>query len=124
MGRNRISAPAARNKIPLEARIVAIADTFDAVAHNRRYRKGRGIDDAIRVISEGRGTQFDPDVRRLRAPSADHRRASTREHIASGNAAAQRSSAQRPRIRVRTSAFAGARSHFGRDPSGRRTDVD
>jgi putative two-component system response regulator len=46
--------------IPLESRIVAIADTFDAVAHTRRYRKGRGVDDAFRVLSEGRGTQFDP----------------------------------------------------------------
>jgi putative two-component system response regulator len=47
-------------RIPLEARIVAIADTFDAVAHTRRYQKGRGVDDAFRVINEGRGTQFDP----------------------------------------------------------------
>lgn len=48
-------------RIPIEARIVTIADTFDAVSHSRRYRKGRGIDDALRVIREGRGTQFDPE---------------------------------------------------------------
>ena len=47
-------------RIPLESRIVSIADTFDAVAHTRRYRKGRGVDDAFRVLNEGRGTQFDP----------------------------------------------------------------
>src|SRR5919112_1535030 len=29
-------------QIPLEARVVAIADTFDAVSHSRRYQKGRG----------------------------------------------------------------------------------
>lgn len=49
-------------RIPLESRIVAIADTFDAVAHNRRYRKGGGVDDALNIIAEGRGTQFDPEL--------------------------------------------------------------
>ena len=46
--------------IPLNARIVAIADTFDAITHTRRYREGRGADEAVRVIREGAGTQFDP----------------------------------------------------------------
>lgn len=50
------------NKIPLEARVVSIADTFDALTHNRRYRQGRGIDAAIAVIRDGRGKQFDPDL--------------------------------------------------------------
>jgi HD-GYP domain-containing protein (c-di-GMP phosphodiesterase class II) len=49
-------------RIPLEARIVTIADTFDAVSHSRSYRKGRGIEEALSVIREGRGTQFDPDL--------------------------------------------------------------
>jgi putative two-component system response regulator len=49
-------------RIPLAARVVAIADTFDAVSHSRRYRKGQGIDEALRVIREGRGTQFDPEL--------------------------------------------------------------
>jgi HD-GYP domain-containing protein (c-di-GMP phosphodiesterase class II) len=49
-------------RIPLEARIVSIADTFDAVAHSRRYRRGAGAHRAAQVIAEGRGTQFDPDL--------------------------------------------------------------
>ncbi len=49
-------------RIPLESRIVAIADTFDAVAHSRRYRRGTGGSDAMDVIAEGRGTQFDPEL--------------------------------------------------------------
>jgi HD-GYP domain-containing protein (c-di-GMP phosphodiesterase class II) len=49
-------------KIPLEARIVAIADTFDAVSHSRRYRRGSGVDAALAVLAEGRGTQFDPEL--------------------------------------------------------------
>jgi HD-GYP domain-containing protein (c-di-GMP phosphodiesterase class II) len=48
------------SRIPLEARVVSIADTFDALTHNRRYRRGRGIDAAIEVIRKGRGKQFDP----------------------------------------------------------------
>ena len=46
--------------IPLSARIVTLADTFDAVTHNRRYRSGRGPGSAAEVIASGRGTQFDP----------------------------------------------------------------
>jgi HD-GYP domain-containing protein (c-di-GMP phosphodiesterase class II) len=47
-------------RIPLAARIVAIADTFDAVAHSRRYRRGRGSAAAAAVMAAGRATQFDP----------------------------------------------------------------
>ncbi len=49
-------------RIPIEARIVAIADTLDSVARSRRYRRGRGIEAAMTVIAEGRATQFDPDL--------------------------------------------------------------
>jgi HD-GYP domain-containing protein (c-di-GMP phosphodiesterase class II) len=49
-------------RIPLEARIVTIADTFDAVAHSRRYRRGSGMTKAFEVIESGRGTQFDPEL--------------------------------------------------------------
>ena len=47
-------------QIPLEARVVTIADTFDALTHNRRYRRGRSIEAALKVLREGRGKQFDP----------------------------------------------------------------
>ena len=84
-------------RIPLEARIVTIADTFDAVAHSRRYRKGRGVDDAIRVISEGRGTQFDPTfVDFVLLPPIIAQLA--HEHVASGRrgAAGRRSKGREP----------------------------
>ncbi|HJU88266.1 MAG TPA: HD domain-containing phosphohydrolase [Gemmatimonadaceae bacterium] len=51
--------------IPLNARVVAIGDTFDAITHTRRYREGRSVDDAVRVIREGAGTQFDPRLARI-----------------------------------------------------------
>jgi HD-GYP domain-containing protein (c-di-GMP phosphodiesterase class II) len=49
-------------RIPLSARVVAIADTFDAITHRRRYRDGSSAQKAKAVILEGRGTQFDPEL--------------------------------------------------------------
>lgn len=45
--------------ICLEARIVAVADTFDAMASDRPYRHAPGKEAAIEVLKEGRGKQFD-----------------------------------------------------------------
>jgi HD-GYP domain-containing protein (c-di-GMP phosphodiesterase class II) len=50
------------DQIPIEARVVTIADTFDALTHTRRYRRGRSIPAALAVIREGRGKQFDPEL--------------------------------------------------------------
>ncbi len=52
----------AAEKIPPAARILAIADTFDAITSDRPYRKGRGGASAIGVITECAGTQFDPTL--------------------------------------------------------------
>jgi HD-GYP domain-containing protein (c-di-GMP phosphodiesterase class II) len=49
-------------RIPLPARVVAIADSFDAITHRRRYSHARSFTDATRAIADGRGTQFDPDL--------------------------------------------------------------
>lgn len=48
--------------IPLSARVVSIADTFDAITHARRYRAGKSLEIGMAAIGEGRGTQFDPDL--------------------------------------------------------------
>jgi putative nucleotidyltransferase with HDIG domain len=48
--------------IPLAARIVTIADTFDAITHRRRYRDARGARHAAKAIAAARGTQFDPQL--------------------------------------------------------------
>ena len=49
-------------QIPLAARIVSIADTFDAITHRRRYDAARSFDDAAAVIASERGKQFDPAI--------------------------------------------------------------
>lgn len=48
--------------IPLPARIMAVADVFDAIISYRPYRPKLSIDEAIAVIVAGRGTHFDPDI--------------------------------------------------------------
>ena len=48
--------------IPVEARAMALADVFDALTHERCYKKAFSIEEAIRIIEEGRGTQFDPEM--------------------------------------------------------------
>jgi HD-GYP domain-containing protein (c-di-GMP phosphodiesterase class II) len=49
-------------RIPLTARIVAIADSFDAITHRRRYSAARSFSEAVKAIATGRGTQFDPEL--------------------------------------------------------------
>ena len=48
--------------IPLSARIVAVADVFDALSHKRCYKDAWSIDDAFSEIQNSAGTQFDPEV--------------------------------------------------------------
>jgi putative nucleotidyltransferase with HDIG domain len=50
------------NEMPLGARILAVADSFDAMVSDRPYRKGRSFRDAILELERCSGTQFDPDV--------------------------------------------------------------
>lgn len=45
--------------IPLEARIMALADVYDALVSERCYKKPMAYDEAFRVIEESMGTQFD-----------------------------------------------------------------
>jgi len=47
-------------KIPLQARMMAIADVYDALISERPYKKPLSHEEAMRIITAGRGTQFDP----------------------------------------------------------------
>jgi putative two-component system response regulator len=48
--------------IPLEARIVAVADFLDALTHERPYRPAWGIDETLAEIKRRSGTHFDPSI--------------------------------------------------------------
>jgi diguanylate cyclase (GGDEF)-like protein len=48
--------------IPIESRILAIVDTFDAMTTDRPYRNGCKIEDALVEINRCAGTQFDPEL--------------------------------------------------------------
>ena len=50
------------HSIPLEARILAIADAFDAMTSTRAYRQELPVEEAFRRLDDGIGTQFDPHL--------------------------------------------------------------
>ena len=95
--------------IPLSARIVSIADAFDAITYGRRYRSPRGADEAAGTLMAGRGTAGSMPTRRPR-PIGD--RGVETSH---GSRRCSRSSRRRSRTRdltppqpVRIDSWAGA----------------
>jgi HD-GYP domain-containing protein (c-di-GMP phosphodiesterase class II) len=62
------------DKIPLGARIVAVADGFDTMVSERAYKPGRSFDEAIAELRRCSGTQFDTSVVEALAISIKHSR--------------------------------------------------
>ena len=52
----------AGENIPLSARVMAVADVFDALVSKRSYKEGFPFEKAMDIIREGAGTHFDPQV--------------------------------------------------------------
>ncbi len=52
----------AGGEIPLEARVIAVADSYDALTTDRPYRRGLTHDEALKVLQTYAGTQWDPEV--------------------------------------------------------------
>lgn len=52
----------AGDDIPLEGRMAAIADVFDALTSNKVYKKASPLPQAVEIMREGRGTHFDADL--------------------------------------------------------------
>jgi putative two-component system response regulator len=48
--------------IPLEGRIAAVADVFDALLSRRVYKPAFPLEQAVQIMSDGRGVQFDGDI--------------------------------------------------------------
>ncbi|HSK50909.1 MAG TPA: HD domain-containing phosphohydrolase [Solirubrobacterales bacterium] len=55
----------AGEEIPIEGRIVAVADVFDALLSDRCYRAPMSVHEAVAIIEAGKGTHFDPEVAQL-----------------------------------------------------------
>jgi len=51
-----------KEQIPMGARIMAVADAFDAMIHERPYKKILTFDEAVAELKKNSGTQFDPQV--------------------------------------------------------------
>ena len=52
----------AGDEIPVAGRIVALADVFDALTHERPYKPAWRVKDAVEEIKRGCGEQFDPEL--------------------------------------------------------------
>ncbi|MCL2665180.1 MAG: response regulator [Defluviitaleaceae bacterium] len=48
--------------IPLQGRIMALVDVYDALVFERPYKKAFPHEEAVKIIMDGKGTQFDPDI--------------------------------------------------------------
>lgn len=51
-----------QQEIPLAARLMAVADVYDALISRRAYKEGFPHERAVEIITEGRGNHFDPDI--------------------------------------------------------------
>lgn len=70
------------DQIALSARIVAVADVYDALTSSRIYKAGFTHDKAMAIIREGRGTQFDPRVVEAFEQAQEQFDAIRRKHVA------------------------------------------
>jgi HD-GYP domain-containing protein (c-di-GMP phosphodiesterase class II) len=64
----------ARNDIPLIARIIAVADTYDAMTSDRAYRRALPHEVTVNEILRCSGSQFDPDVANIFTDRIDNLR--------------------------------------------------
>lgn len=66
----------AGDAIPIEARIVAVADCVDALTHNRPYRQAWSLPDVLKEVKRSAGSHFDPAVAEALLKNEFHRRIS------------------------------------------------
>ena len=55
------------NEIPLASRIICLADAYSAIVMHRSYKNAKGHNEAIKILKENSGTQFDPELIKITA---------------------------------------------------------
>ena len=78
----------AGEQIPLAARIMAVADVFDALISPRVYKRALGTDEAYRIVVADSGTRFDPEIVRAFRSAFDRLLAIASAHAEPADAAA------------------------------------
>lgn len=59
------------NNIPYEARIVSVIDVFEALTHERPYKRAWNFDEAIKFILDNKGIKFDPQIVQIFEPISE-----------------------------------------------------
>lgn len=67
-------------EIPLSARIMAVADVFDALVSKRSYKEPFTVEQAMKIIKDGAGTQFDPQIAEVFVESEEEVREILQDH--------------------------------------------
>jgi len=67
-------------EIPLSARVMAVADVFDALMSKRCYKPPFEFDEAVKIIEDGSGKHFDPDVVKVFMENLDAVKEIAKEH--------------------------------------------
>jgi putative two-component system response regulator len=62
----------AGSNIPLQGRLMAFVDVYDALISDRPYKKAFPPEQAVKIISDGCGTQFDPALKNVFLSAAEH----------------------------------------------------
>jgi diguanylate cyclase (GGDEF)-like protein/putative nucleotidyltransferase with HDIG domain len=107
------------NDIPLGARIVAIADAYDAMTHDRPYKRAISHDQAVAELRRHAGTQFDPELVTLFCDLFARSAPAVEPSVASfSEAAAARAAAPAKRRRRRSSASDGDGAVNGASAAG------
>ncbi|MDO4403675.1 MAG: HD domain-containing phosphohydrolase [Atopobiaceae bacterium] len=86
----------AGEEIPLSARIMAVADVFDALVSKRSYKEGFPVEKAFAIIEEGIGTHFDPQVARAFLHARDKASAIVQKTKEANEAAEKQADADKP----------------------------
>lgn len=78
--------------IPIGSRLLAVAETFDALTSERPHRRSLSIDEALRAIANEAGRQFDPRYTTLLAEVVQAQRERWRQRVERARAEVQRQS--------------------------------